>query len=357
MAAKRVTVLGSGGIGLGAAAALAGNGHVPVVWSHSGAAGGALEAIGALTGRWDVSVTADCAAAVSGADAVLLALPANYHRAVIDAAAPHLSAGQVFIISGHLSFGALYLSKRLAERGIVVPIVAWGTTVTTGRRTGPLAVRVGSVRAKVDACALPGDKSALALDLCRALFGDRFVPRADLLAVALSNVNPANHLGIALCNLTRMERGEVWHQNTNLTDSVGRLLEALDAERLAIAATFDVKVRTLREHFHLSFHVPAAPLGEIARAMAARGDDVAAPATLDTRYVTEDAPFGLYATVLLGRLAGRPATLHEAGLALLSALYGRDLAADNDLLPAIGFADLTLPQLRMLAADGWLAAV
>jgi opine dehydrogenase len=359
---SRVAVLGSGGVGLGMAALLASRGHLPVLWSPSGAAagarqaGGVLEASGALELRHDVAVTADCARAVAGADAVVLALPANYHRAVIDAVAPHLTQAQTLIISGHLSFGALYLAKRLAGRGLAPPIVAWGTTVTTGRRAGPLSVRVGSVRAKVDACVLPAHAAPAALDLCRALFGDRFVPRADLLAIALSNVNPANHLGIALCNLTRMERGEVWRQNENITDAVGRLLEALDAERLAIAAAFDVGVRSLREHFHLSFHVPPAPVGDMARAMVARGDATIAPASLDTRYVTEDAPFGLYATTLLGRMAGVPATLHAAGLALLSALYGRDLAADNDLLPAIGFAGLTVPDLRRLAVQGWPVA-
>ena len=354
MPALRVAVLGSGAIGLGSAALLAQSGHVPVVWSHSGAPGKTLHATGAIEGQWDIAVVADCARAVTGADAVLLALPANHHRAVIDAVAAHLSPGQVLIISGHLSFAALYASKRLTGRGVALPIVAWGTTVVTGRRSAPLAVRVGNVRAKVDACALPASDAA-ALDLCRALFGDRFVPRADLLAIALSNLNPANHLGIALCNLTRMERGEVWYQNDNITDAVGRLLEALDAERLAIAAAFDLSVRTLREHFHLSFHVPEGPIGEMARALAARGDNTVAPATLDTRYVTEDVPFGLVPTTLLGRLAGRPAVLHEAGVAILSALYGRDLAADNDLLPAMGFADLTIPRLRALAARAWPA--
>jgi opine dehydrogenase len=294
-------------------------------------------------------------AAVGGAEVVLLALPANYHRTVMGAVVPFLSPGQVFIVSGHLSFGALYLSKRLAERGMSLPIVAWGTTLVTGRRQDTLSVRVSNVRAKLDACVLPDHDTAGALDTCRTLFGDRFVPRANLLAIALSNVNPANHLGIALCNFTRIERGEVWHQNPNITDAVGRLLEALDGERLAIAAKFDVKVRSVREHFHLSFHVPQGPIGDMARAMAARGDTTAAPASLDTRYVTEDAPFGLLPTVLLGRLVGCPAKLHESGIALLSALYGRDLAADNDLLPAIGFADLTLPQLRALATAGWPA--
>ena len=53
-------------------------------------------------------------------------------------------------------------------------------------------------------------------------------------------------MAIALCNLTRMERGEAWSQNENIPDAVGRLIEALDAERLAIAAAFGATVRTVR---------------------------------------------------------------------------------------------------------------
>lgn len=357
----RVAILGTGAIGLGGAAFLAERGHQPVVWSPSGTsvselAGGArLVAQGALTGSYPVEVAAKCGDAVARAATVLIALPANGHRLVMETAAPHLARGQTVIISGHLSFGALYLARLLEERGLRLPIVVWGTTVTTGRRTGATTVAVSSIRAKVDAATLPAREAEHTLALCRALFGDRFVKRDDMVAIALSNLNPQNHLAIALCNLTRMERGETWYQNENITGAVGRLIEALDAERLAIADAFGVAVRTVREHFHLSFHVEPGPVGAMARALAARGDNTKAPDTLDTRYVTEDAPFGLHCTALLGRMAGRPAKLHEAGLDILSALYGRDLAADNDLLPAIGFADLPAERLRALARDGWAA--
>jgi opine dehydrogenase len=355
----RVAILGTGPIGLGGAALLASRGHQPVLWSPSGgsvpalAAGAALEAGGALTGTYPVEVAADCAAAITGADAVFITLPANGHRLVMDAMLPHLAENQAVIVSGHQSFGALYLSKGLAARGLALPIIVWGTTVTTGRRTGPASVRIGSIRSKVDIATVPAVHAQQGLALCQMLFGERFVLRDDMIAIALSNLNPQNHLAITLCNLTRMERGEVWLQNENITDAVGRLIEALDAERLAIAAAFNLKVRTVREHFHLSFHVPQAPLGEMARAMAARGDATQAPATLDTRYVTEDAPFGLYPTVLLGQLAGRPAVLHESGIAMLSALYGRDLASENNLLPALGFETITVERLRQLAQSGW----
>ena len=354
----RVAILGAGAIALGGAASLEQNGHQSVIWSPSGrstealARGNPLTATGAVTGEFHPRVAADCPDALAGAEAVLVALPGNGHRAVFDAMAPHLNPGQTVLISGHLSFGALYLAGRLAERSVAVPIVAWGTTVTTGRRRGDAAVHVNNVRKQVDVATLPLSAAAHGLALCRTLFGDRFMPRDDLLAIAVSNLNPQNHLAIALCNLTRMERGETWSQNGNITDAVGRLMEALDAERLAIAAKLGVAVRTIRDHFSLSFNVPPGRMSDMAREMHARGDATLGPTSLETRYVLEDVPYGLVPTARLGRLVGAPATLHEAGIAILSAAYGRDLAAENDLLPAMGFEALSLSELRRRAREG-----
>jgi len=64
--------------------------------------------------------------------------------------------------------------------------------------------------------------------------------------------------------------------------------------------------------------------------------DVHGPATADTRYVFEDVPYGLATTVLLGRLVGRPAILHENGMHILSAMYGRDFMNENELLRGLG---------------------
>ena len=99
----------------------------------------------------------------------------------------------------------------------------------------------------------PGQGSGQGFDWNLGLFGDRFQPRDGLLAISLSNLNPQNHMGIALGNMTRMERGEIWSQGQNVTPNIGRLLESLDQERLAIAKVLGLKVRTIFEHFHLSF--------------------------------------------------------------------------------------------------------
>lgn len=356
----RVGVAGAGGVAFGTAAFLMQQGHPAMLWSPSGkrtepfAAGAPLEAKGAITGTFTPGIATDAKHLCDSSDVLLLALPGYGHKAVMDALAPHLRADQAVIISSHASLGALYLAGLLARRGISLPVVAWGTTMTTGRAFSPTGVNVNTVRAKVDLCTIPADRSAEGKALCEALFGERFVQRDGLLAISLSNLNPQNHLGIALGNITRMEKGEVWSQGEHVTPLVGRLLEALDAERLAIAEALGLKVRTIFEHFHLSFHVPVASISEMNQQMHRLGNGGTGPATADSRYVTEDVPYGLALTAQLGDLAGRPAVLHKAGIAIFSAMYDRDFMAENDLLNAIGLHRYSLTDLQEAATTGLL---
>ena len=330
----RVAIVGTGAVGLGMAALLCRDGHDPALWSPSGAAVANVVATGAVEGSFQPVIAASCRDALAGAAIVVIAAPGYAHRVVMDACAPHLHAGHTVIVSSHMSFSAAYLRARCPAA-----IVVWGTTLVTGRRTAPGAVRINHVRARVDLASLPrGD----GLAVCQGLFGDRFVDRGSLLAIALSNLNPQNHMAIALCNLTRMERGEHWRQYANTTHAVGRLMQALDDERLAVAAAFGVTVRTLAEHFRLSFAAAGDTMGEMAASLAAGDGDPAGPTTLDSRYVTEDVPFGLWPTVQLARLRNVPTPLHEGGVAIFSALYGRDFRAENDILPALGSLEAVL---------------
>ncbi|MER8779527.1 NAD/NADP octopine/nopaline dehydrogenase family protein, partial [Mesorhizobium sp. M0977] len=131
------------------------------------------------------------------------------------------------------------------------------------------------------------------------------------------------------------------------------LIEALDAERLAIAAHFSIAVRTVREHFSLSFHVPMGTVSEMNQEMERQGRGGFGPTTIESRYILEDVPFGLLPTVLLGKLTGKPAILHESGVSILSAACGRDLKADNDILPAVGIEGMAKADLENLCRKGF----
>ncbi len=354
----KVGIAGAGSVAFGNAALLEQAGHRVMLWSPSGArtaniaAGEPLVAEGAIEGVFHPAVAQHAEELAHWADVILLALPAYGHKSVMDALAPHVQENHTILISSHASFGALYLSKLLSARGVSPSIVAWGTTATTGRQDAN-RVMVNTIRAKIDIATIPHSDSAKALSISRRLFGERFVERDGLLAIALSNLNPQNHMGIALGNMTRMEQGETWSQGQNVTPNVGRLLEALDEERLAIADRLGLSVRTIFEHFHLSFHVPVASISGMNQEMHAAGRGGTGPATADSRYVTEDVPYGLLPTVKLGELTGQTATLHQAGIDIFSAMYGIDFEQANDLLPALDLPAISLAQLKKLAKQSF----
>jgi opine dehydrogenase len=353
-------IVGAGSIAFGTAALLSENGHNPMLWSPSGdgtadfSLCAKLTATGAISCQFTPRIANSAKELCAKNDVLVIAVPGYGHKTVMDALAPHIRRDHHIIISSHASLGAVYLMQRLAERGISVPITAWGTTAVTGRRVTGSEVQVNTVRKLIDACTIPEHATEAGLAICTRLFGERFQPREGLLAISLSNLNPQNHMGIALANMTRMERGEIWSQGQNVTPNVGRLLEELDQERLAIAKVLGLEVRTIFEHFHLSFHVPIAPISVMNLRMHEQGNGGTGPATADSRYVTEDVPYGLALTVVLGELAGQPARLHEAGVRIFSAMYGREFMAENELLNALDLPRFTLNDLKRAARTGLL---
>ena len=85
-----------------------------------------------------------------------------------------------------------------------------------------------------------------------------------------------------------------------------------------------------------------------------QGNGGIGPATVDSRYVTEDVPYGLQLTSLLGRLAERPAKLHEAGIEIFSAMYDLDFAQENKLLAALELEKYGLQDLQKASLTGIL---
>jgi opine dehydrogenase len=334
----RVAILGAGGVGLASAALLASMGHKPLLWSRSGfglttIASQGIQAQGAIEGRFPSRITTDLRLAVEAVDAVLVALPANGRRQVFDMLPQLLRPGQTIIVSGDLSFGALYLHRRIEEQGVAVDVAAWSTTVAMGRRTMPGQVSVGGIRTGIGMSVLPATASDRIQALCTVLFGQRFTPVSGPLPILLGNLNPQVHMANVLCNLTRIEKSEPWANYDGITPAVARLIEDLDRERLDFAARCGLTVRGVEEHFRQSFGLPEGlTLAEMAAELHRRRGGPPGPTSLETRFITEDLPFGVAPLTRVARSRGVALPLHEAGLRLLSSLCGQDFAASNDLL-------------------------
>lgn len=352
---SRVAVVGAGPVGRATAAYLAHHGHHAGLWSPSGAgtaaiaarsaAGrGVIEYVGALNGRTEITVVREPGEIVDY-DAVLIALPGYAYPTVLPRLVPVLRGGQTLIFGGALSLAPLWLYERVRAAGQCPLFVSWGTTLATARQSRVADVEINTVRARFEVAALPASRVAQAMDGCRALFGDRFRAVDNMLATVLSNVNPVAHAAEVLPNLTRMERGEPWYLFDCLTPAAARLCEALDRERIAIARAFGQVVRTIEEHYRLSYHVEEARVADIARAIHTRDGAPPGPKSLEHRYILEDMPYGLVCYETLARVAGVPTPVMSASITLAQALYGRDFRASNALLAELAIEGATPAQL------------
>lgn len=354
----RIAILGAGNIGLAVAAYCHHQGHAATLWSPSGAgtadlaAGQPLRYGGVIEGVAQPRVAPDLPAALEDADAVFIALPANAHASVLARLGQCLPGGLPVIVSASSSVGALLLDRELARRGLRNLIAVFGTTPLTARRASGAEVRVLALRSRLDLAALPVSQGPAALALCAALFGERFRLNGDILAMSLANVNPIAHGALALCNITRMERAEHWPQYHYMTPYVARLIEALDAERLALAAAVGSRLGSIHAHFHNSFGVPETDLASIAAEIHRRRGGPPGPTDPLHRFVLEDLPFGLVFFAALATMAEVPLPLTRSLITLIDSLYGRSFAQDNDLLTTLGLEQLRLPELLALVREG-----
>lgn len=346
-----IGIAGTGGIGYASAAWLAHRGHQVTVWSPRGNGATALreaplQAEGVLQASVPVGVAATAGELTRQAEVLLVAVPVNGHKGVMDALLPHLHAGQTIVVSSMASLSSLYLFEQASARGVDVTVASFGTTALTARRSGPAQVRIMTRRAELGVSALPTSRTERAVQLCRTLFGEGFVPQGNCLATTLTNINPVAHGPLALFNWTRIERAENWPQYHYMTPQVAGVILRLDAERLALAAAFDVQVRTIEEHFAKSFGTTATTLAEIAAQLHASRGGPPGPTDTGTRFLAEDMPYGLAFCATLGAIAGVPMPATHAILQMASLVVGRDLAADNDLIDAMGLREETTQGLQ-----------
>lgn len=347
----RAAILGAGGIGLALAHFLLKKGadvmlSAPSLKTFAGETQ-VVTATGIDEGRAPVSVAVSAARAVDGADIVFICSPAWSHAGLIDEIAEHLRPGSTAIISAQYSLGALRLASRARAHAIDVRVAAWSTTAATARRSAPLQVRIMTQRPKIDVAAVDPADTAPVTRLCADLLGERF-NATTMACIALANVNPIAHAPNALCNITRIERGERWRNYEMMTPGVCAVIEALDRERLAVANRIGLTLPSLTQHINTSFGVPEGTLADMcAHILATRGGPDG-PSELGTRYVTEDVPFGIMPVIAMGRAAGLDMATHVAVAAVLSTFYGRDFRRENTLLDLAGVEALDTQGLRAL---------
>jgi opine dehydrogenase len=358
----KVAVLGGGHGAYATAADLALAGHAVRLWRRAGAELEALRAAGGLTlvaeGRHGKAgldrVTADLAEAVAGADIIVVPLPATSHEDLARRLAPQLT-GQELLLLTPGTLGTFVMAREIARAGGRLPqaIAETGTLPYLARKTGPTEVTAAVRAANLPTGVFPATQAVAALGPIRELF-PAVRARADVLDAALTNAGPVIHPPLVLVNAGAIDQGRFDIHAAGTTASARRLIDAVDAERLAARRGWGYPP----PHYELATYYEEARAAEGLYGTGARAKLTASglwaePIDLDHRYVTEDVALGLTLYESAARTVGVDTPATSGLLRVFGALLGQPLAGRGRDLDHLGLGELLRREILALLQDGW----
>jgi opine dehydrogenase len=271
------------------------------------------------------AVTTDFAQALAANDLVLLIVPAYAHRPFAEACAPHLRPGQtVVLLPGTL--GSLEFARILRERGAPAGVILAETDTApyVCRKVAPAAAHIWGAVTRLGLGVLPAAQGeAVRARLDEFFRGVQLYPHVA--ACGLAAMNPVVHPAGVLLNAGRIEhaRGDFYFYEEGVTPAVCRLISAVDRERLAVARVLGVELAPVDEAFHTAGFGPKGDLWATINGSRML-TQLRAPGALDSRWLTEDVPYGLAAWALLGEQFGVATPVLRSLVDVASAAAGVD---------------------------------
>lgn len=366
MEIRTIAILGAGHGGLAAAADLGARGFAVRLHARRDESLAPIRAQGGVLARGVRSglvpvplLTTDVAQAVDGADLVMLVVPSVAHGYYANALAPLLRPDlPVFINPGHTG-GGLHFVHELRLAGYCDPVRTCESVTLTYicRKTGPAAVDIFSYVRNLKFAAFPGKHADALFAAVRPLYPE-IVQSSSVLETGLTNINAVFHAPGMLLNAGWIEDtgGDFLFYREGITPAVGRVIAAVDAERLAVAKALGVPSASFLDNFYAAGLTTkeAAESGDISRACreSEPNKSIKSPPSLDHRYIHEDVGYGLVPFAAFGDLAGVETPTIDAIVHLCAGLMGIPFSETGLTLDKMGLAGLKPADLPRLVEEG-----
>jgi opine dehydrogenase len=166
------------------------------------------------------------------------------------------------------------------------------------------------------------------------------------------------HVANCVANAGKIDRGEAYKfYAEGVTPSVARLYQAINGERVAVAAAYGAAVPTLEDWFDRVYGVRGKSLDETCRLLTSNSDGpyqaTGTPNSWTHKYIAEDVPVGLIPMSALGAAAGVPTPAIDAVIRLATILAGTDFAAEARTLDRMGLAGMDAGQIGHTLEQGF----
>jgi opine dehydrogenase len=297
--------------------------------------------------------TTDFGKALKGADYIMMPIPATGHERFFKAIMPYLEDGQT-IVTWPGNYASLYFARMLKEEGLKKDItLAEGHTLPWGCRG-----EGGKIKIFVDAwrllrATLPSKDTARVVKELKDYYP--VVAASNVLETSLNNLNPIVHPVGTILNAGAIDtRGEGFHlYRDGTTKSIATAIKAIFEEVSRVGEAAGVKMleypektfwlkSTIMSHY---FKAPKDMEGTVA--------GISGPASMKSRYITEDIPYGLVPAAGLAYSYGVDIPIIDATICLASTINGADYYQSGRSLGELGIAGLGRDELDKILKQGF----
>jgi len=303
--------------------------------------------------------TTDLPSAVDGADVIIVVTGGNAQAVVAQSLAPLVRDGQVILLIQGNTGGSLIARRALDDAGCraEVDVAEMDNYPYSCWRLSPTRIRPIVRKRWLQIATFPGNRIGEVFPRLSPLFPEA-VAAPNILYTGLTNANAMLHVANCVANAARIESGDSYKfYAEGVTPAVTRLYEAINAERVAVAAALGASVPSLVDWFGRVYGVREATLVEACQRLTYNSDGpyqaTGTPKSLDHKFITEDVPTGLIPMSALGAAAGVRTPAIDALVELVRKMTGKDFAADARTLERLGLTGMDGPQIRRVMDEGF----
>ena len=303
--------------------------------------------------------TTDLVPAVDGADVIIIVTGGNAQSAVTRSLAPLLRNGQVILLIQGNTGGSLIVRRALDDAGCRagVDVAEMDNYPYSCWRLSPTRIRPIVRKRWLQIATFPGNRIGAVFPRLSSLFPEA-VAAPNILYTGFTNANAMLHVANCVANAGRTEGGNSYKfYAEGVTPAVARLYEAINAERVAVAAALRASVPTQADWFDRVYAVREATLVETCQRLTYNSDGphqaTGTPKSLDHKFITEDVPTGLIPMSALGMAAGVRTPAIDALIEIVQRMTGKDFAAEGRTLDWLGLGGMDAAQIRRVVEAGF----
>lgn len=329
---KKVTIIGGGHQGLAMAAHLSLNGAECYLWNRTEQnirdviENGEIFCQGVVSGIAHVKHAStkieECIQ-----DLIMVTTPSSAHNDIAKMIAPYMTEKHIVVLNPGRTFGAREFARVLKENGCNhLPLIAETQTIIyTCRRNDRNTVSIYALKNGVPIASADAETTKAIVDALPGCIREYFTIANSDIYTSLGNVGMILHCAPVLMNIGWIESKTVdfKYYYEGISPSISKVLERIDAERVAVAKAMGVEIETLVEWLVRTYDTHGSNLFECLQNNIYY-KDIDAPLTIYHRYIEEDVPNGLVPLESAGKAYGVPTPAASIIIDLANMVMGKD---------------------------------